>query len=495
MRASGGIAAGLGVLAAVLGAAFSWRPSFWYDEAATVYVSQRSLPDLARLLAHQDAVHGVYYLSMHFWFRLFGASEFSARLPSAIAVGVAVAGVVVLAELVADRRAAVLSGLICAVLPRLTWAAVEARGYALTAAVAVWLTVVLLVALRRGRWFWWVLYAVGVAAAIVVFMDLATLVCAHALTVLVLRRRALLPFAGAAVVGGLLALPAILEMNEQSGQVGWIPAMNATVLRTVLVYPWFVGTAGAAVLAAVIVVYGLIASRSYRTSELLAVAVPWAVLPIVLLVAYSLAAEPMYLDRYVTFTAPAVALLVGGAIAAVGHNRLGTVALIVAVVAPSVGAYLAQRTPYAKPSGMDYSAVADYMADNAHPGDCVLFAEKSAFTPTSARVAENIAPSAFAGLQDPGKGKSAVALGWLWDEQLPIAAVADKLGSCSVLWYVGDVERSEPATIRHTSNEVWHLPPYHFEDSKDYHELVTLGFTVDESHQFNVSQVVRLRRS
>lgn len=494
MKAVGGLAAALGTFAAVLGAAFSWQPSYWYDEAATVYVAQRPWPDLERLLANQDAVHGAYYLLMHVWFRLFGASEFSARLPSALAVGVAVAGVVVLAGMIADRRVAIVAGLVCAVLPRLTWAAVEARGYALTAAVAVWLTIVVLVAVRRNRWFWWALYALGVAVSIVVFMDLATLVCAHAVTVLLLRRRALVPFVGAAVVGALLALPAILEMADQSGQVGWIPTIDATVLRSLVEYPWFVGAPVAALFAAAIVGYALVKSRSYRTSELMAVALPWAVLPIASLVAYSVVAEPMYLDRYVTFTAPAVALLVAGAIVAVGRNRLGSAALIVAVAAASAVAYVGQRTTYAKPSGMDYSEVADYMADNARPGDCVVFTEKSSWTPTSARLAANVRPTAFAGLQDPGMGKSAVAMGWLWDKQLPIAAVANKLGSCSVLWYIGDVERSEPATIRHTSNEVWHLPPYHFATSKDYAELTKAGFTVERSEQFNLSQVVRLRR-
>ena len=45
-------------------------------------------------------------------------------------------------KLFLPRTTAVCAGLVFAILPRVTWAAVEARSYALTAAVAVWLGVV-----------------------------------------------------------------------------------------------------------------------------------------------------------------------------------------------------------------------------------------------------------------------------------------------------------------------------------------------------------------
>ena len=125
----------LGVVGFVVGALGSWRPSFWYDEAVTVFSATRPLPDLLRLLQHQDAVHGLYYLGMHFWFRVFGAGELAARLPSAIAVGRRDGG-----GGAARRPAGVGAGgdlvrrCCFAMLPRVTWAAAEARDLALTAA-------------------------------------------------------------------------------------------------------------------------------------------------------------------------------------------------------------------------------------------------------------------------------------------------------------------------------------------------------------------------
>ena len=475
----------VGLFAGVLGAAFSWRPSYWYDEGATVFGAQRPLPDLLRFLDHQDAVHGLYYLAMHFWFRLVGESEFTSRLPSALAIGVAAAGVVTLGQLVADRRTALLAGVVFAILPRVTWAAVEARSYACTAAAAVWLTVVLVVALRRRRRQWWVLYALGCAVSIVLFIDMATLVLAHAVVVVVLNRKALPAWGTAAVAGGLLALPAARVISRQSGQVAWIPAPDRYLIRALLEYQWFVGAPVFAVLALALLVVALLRVRD----QLIAVALPWALVPTVLLVGYSFI-EPVYLDRYLTFTTPAVALLVGAGIGALAPTRWTALVLLGALAAAAVPAYVAQRGEWAKPSGMDFSAVAAFMADHHRPGDCVLFANKSAWNPTSARVARNIRPSAFEGMRDVGAGRSAVVEGWLWDENLPLSAV--NLGDCTVLWYIGDADRDSARTIRHTSNEVWPLGRYHFDTSPDHELLVERGFVVDQRWELHTSQIVRL---
>ena len=87
----------VGVLGAAVSLAGAARPSFWYDEAATISASySRSLPQLWEMLGNVDAVHGLYYLLMHGWFQVFPPTEFWSRAPSGLAVGVAAAGVVVL---------------------------------------------------------------------------------------------------------------------------------------------------------------------------------------------------------------------------------------------------------------------------------------------------------------------------------------------------------------------------------------------------------------
>jgi len=93
--------------AIAVSAAGSARPSFWFDEAATISAGSRSLPELWRLLGNIDAVHGLYYLLMHAWLTIFPATEFWLRLPSCLAVGVAAAGVVVLGKSFSSRTVAV----------------------------------------------------------------------------------------------------------------------------------------------------------------------------------------------------------------------------------------------------------------------------------------------------------------------------------------------------------------------------------------------------
>lgn len=158
------------LLGSIVAAWGSWRPSFWYDELATLSVAQRSRADLDRVLDNVDVVHGLYYVAMRYWFAVFGASEFSARVPSILAVGAAAGGVVVLGCMLADRRLGVLAGVVFLLLPRVTWAAVEARSYAPSAAVAVWLTVLLLVACESGRLRWWLLYAALLALSVALFL-------------------------------------------------------------------------------------------------------------------------------------------------------------------------------------------------------------------------------------------------------------------------------------------------------------------------------------
>jgi mannosyltransferase len=87
----------VGALAAAVSLGWAGRPSFWYDEAATISASySRSLGQLWQMLSNVDAVHGLYYVLMHGWFRIFPPTEFWSRVPSGLAIGGAAAGVVVL---------------------------------------------------------------------------------------------------------------------------------------------------------------------------------------------------------------------------------------------------------------------------------------------------------------------------------------------------------------------------------------------------------------
>ncbi|WP_277832044.1 glycosyltransferase family 39 protein [Speluncibacter jeojiensis] len=489
----------VGLIGFVLGVIGSWRPSLWYDEVATVHSATRTLPQLHHFLENQDAVHGLYYVVMHFWFELFGASPLSARIPSAIGVGVAAAGVVVLGTRLGTRRFGLLSGLVFVVLPRVTWAAVEARSYAWTMAAAVWLTVLFCAAIRattgRSGLLCWLGYALGVTFSTVLFLYSATLLIAHALTLLVVRAplRTWRRWAAACLAGLVVASPLVRLMVHEHGQVAWIPALDRHAVRSVLGYQWFLEAPVCAALAWILMLAALAFTRRRTLPGVRVVMIPWALAPTATLVAASLLWRPIYLDRYLTFTTPAVALLLGWALlqfsAHAWVSRLGFAVL----AAAALPAYVGQRGEYPKPSGMDFTSVNDYLATHTSPGDCLLFDPKPAWNPTSARLAKDADPGPLAGLRDLELGRTAASQGSLWDEDLPLAQVQQQLPSCPTVWYVADIEREVPEHIRHTSNEQWGLPSYHFVDTDDYRRLAAHGFRIVDRREFHVSQVVELK--
>ena len=78
--------------------------------------------------------------------------------------GAAAAGVVVLGKQFSSRTVALSAGVICAILPRATWAGIEARPYALSMMVAAWSTVLLVHAARRDNAWVWLWYGAAMAA-------------------------------------------------------------------------------------------------------------------------------------------------------------------------------------------------------------------------------------------------------------------------------------------------------------------------------------------
>ena len=79
------------LVAAGLTLPFLGSSPLWADEVDSVSAALRPLPALVRLLHHQDAPLGAYYLALHGWTRIAGTSAWALRLPSALAVLVAVA--------------------------------------------------------------------------------------------------------------------------------------------------------------------------------------------------------------------------------------------------------------------------------------------------------------------------------------------------------------------------------------------------------------------
>nr|WP_234712719.1 hypothetical protein [Mycolicibacterium komanii]CRL67930.1 transmembrane protein [Mycolicibacterium komanii] len=483
------------VFAAAVSAAGAARPSLWFDEAATISASTRSIPQLWGLLHNIDAVHGLYYLLMHGWFTVFPVTEFYSRLSSCLAAGLAAAGVVVLARLFASRTTAVCAGIVFAVLPRVTWAGIEARSYALTAAAAVWLTVLLVVAVRRdARWLWgcYGLALVG-SSLLNVFVVLMVLVHAVTLAAVAAQRAAIRRWLVTAAVAVAAVAPLLAYGRTQIAQVRWISPLGWHTVTEVVREQYFDHSVAFAVLAGVVL--SLLTWRRFRPTDagvrsLVAIGTAWVVLPTAVLLIYSAWWEPVYYPRYLTYTSPGMALLLAVGITAVARAREAVVVVLtVLAVAATPNYLLEQRGPYSK-EGMDFSQVADVLTAHASPGDCLVLDNTTTWAPGPIRPLTAARPEAYASLVDPGRGRRAAERNRLWDAHLGIWGVADRLRPCTVLW---TVSQRDPTVGDRESGHALHPGP-RLRRAPAYRVPQAMGFRIVERWQFSFAQVVKSAR-
>ncbi|WP_135455411.1 glycosyltransferase family 39 protein [Mycobacterium sp. DL99] len=489
-------AVAVAAFAVVLSAAGAARPSLWFDEAATISAATRSVSQLWDMIGNIDAVHGLYYLGMHGWFTVFPVTEFWSRFSSCLAVGGAAGGVVVLGRQFSTRTLSVCAGVLFAMLPRITWAGIEARSYSWSTLAAVWLTVLLVVAIRRDRPALWVSYGALLAVSTVLNIFVVLMVVPHAVAVAVLcnRRRTRTAWAAVTAAAVLVVVPFVLWCRSQSFQVGWISPPGLHTVTEVALEQYFDHSVAFALLAAAVLSAPLLVRRLRPTGEgtrrLMVVAAAWVVGPTAVLLAYSAVAQPLYYPRYLSFTTPAMALLLAVCVVAVARSREWiTATLAVFALAATPNYITVQRGPYAK-EGMDFSQVADVISAHSSPGDCVIFDNTTSWKPGPIRPITAARPAAYADLVDPGRGKRAWQRNRLWDAHLGIWGVADQVRRCTVLWTVSERDASVPS--RQSGQRL--APGPRLDRAPAYQVPESMGFHIVERWQFNFAQVVKSTR-
>ncbi|GGL87383.1 glycosyltransferase family 39 protein [Nakamurella endophytica] len=467
-----------GTLVALL---WSWHPSLWTDESASISAAGRSVGDLWRMVHTVDVVHGCYYLFLHYWTEMFGRSAFAIRLPSAVLVGVAAGLTVVVAQRLADTRVAVSAGVVVALLPRITWAGMEARPYAATVALAAAATAVLLRATSRPSVTVWVGYSVLLAAGCYLNVYVALLGVAHLCSVVLDRRvtaQARRAWLASAVGAAVLSAPLLWVALGQTGQLGSAVRGPFDWLRNVVVNQWFLGDtpttttgrdvtvlrlgdvgswwAPAAVVLAIAgwstVAFGVVRAavrhRSVWTwvrDRPFAWAVPWALVPTVVVVGYSVVGSPVYSPRYLTFAAPAVALLIATGLDAVARNYRWVVALVLLVA--TVPVYVSQRHLYAK-NGSDWVSVAGVVHAGRQAGDCIYYTPRypgaAGLIGQTTRGIAVAYPRDFAGLLDLTLLRTPAAAGNLTGVSRPLSDAATDIARCPRVWVVERNDYPQP---------------------------------------------------
>jgi mannosyltransferase len=366
--------------------------SYWRDEAATMVADQRPFSQLIRMLGHVDVEHGLYYVLLWPIVQLGGTGELITRLPSAVAMAAAAAFITALGARLVSLPAGIAAGLVFGVIPSTSLYAQNARPDALAVAGAVIATYLLvrLLQAERSRWRWLAGYAA--CMAVLGWIDLIGLflLAAHAVTVAaaslrtgdpLARRRLALGWLAAAVSAVAANGPLIALAYQQRAQVNWIrpPGLDLAALLPTLLsplqrpghfsVPFLLGIAGC--IAAGLLASGLGGRARLRQrwpARLLAVVLPWLVLPGTALLLVS-ALKPLYFTRYILFCVPALALLAGAAIVALGRLT----GLVTLVIVALLGLPAQQAIRQADGHGENIRAADRIVATYARSGDAVIF--------------------------------------------------------------------------------------------------------------------------
>lgn len=459
-------------------------PSIWYDEAATIISTTRTWPQLWAELGNVDAVHGLYYALMHIVFDVVGYTPFTLRMPSAIAIGGAAALVVILGRQLSRSWLGVFAGLAFVLLPRVTWAGTEGRSYAITALLAVGLTVVFVKAQSSHRRRWWVAYSALAALSGTVFIYLALVVLAHGVTIgwrLIRRHPMALYFARrwaiAAAAAAVVTAPLALEIVSQGGQVAWIGPIGHQTVQQVFRTQWFYDSFPFAIAAWLLIAVGIVDRVRRRDRVVLATVIPALLLPTVALIVISLVHAPLYQPRYLTMCTPFVALAVGAGIVALRSRFAGAsvIALIVVLAVPQI---VAQRQPDAKEFA-SWSQVADWIAhDRALDGPSVttafIYGNVQRHPSATSRVMAYSYPAAFENSIDVTLATPAAETGQLWETRHSLADSTGRLFDADVVYLI----TSNARDLRGSTVDT----------------LAPLGWGVVESWDFRTGHVLKFER-
>ena len=374
------------------------------DEVATHWAALLSLRELAHLLRHVDAVHGLYYFLMHGWAAI-GSSPIAMRVPSVISMTIGAALIAIIGRrLTGSAWAGLFAGLIMALTPSISYYAQTARSYALVFACVLAATLALLYALaaeaagqqatRR-----WLLYAVLIALGGYLNEMSLLILAAHACTVLLSRygRRTIQHWAVAGAAGAAAVLPLLAFSVVQHSAVSWIGRPGLASLRT-LFHDYFGVTSAVGVLLLLCAVVAVLPERRAPARwwgsggiSLPSVAAPLLVLPALLLLLESAVGPPLYVDRYVLYGEAGAALLAGAGVYRIGRLLaerarsaatagwrpgraliwLPGVVVCVLSLMLQLGPQRVIRTPQSR--AYDFGGPSNYVGAHAQRGDGVLY--------------------------------------------------------------------------------------------------------------------------
>ncbi|PTT02744.1 glycosyltransferase family 39 protein [Pseudomonas sp. HMWF006] len=313
-------------------------PYLWTDEAFSALVSVQSPSAIWFHMGHE--VHPpLYFLLLHLWIQMFGDSVQALRAMSAVAGVVAVALGMRLMRFISRPRLAVMTGLFMALLPISVRYSQEARMYSLEAVWLLGATLALVYWLRGARDRYLVIYALLVIAALYTHYLSILCVLAHFIYLIALRFQAdrrlhVLTRAKlwiACLVVTVAYIPWLFSLTDEviihneafktGGEIFWIPGLTAYTLPSAL-WRFFtlkarteLSTPVYLLLPLLVVALALwVACRDRSRLRLGLLLFIFSFFPVlaVFLVSFKL---PIFIERYVAFSAIGVVMLLALAVA------------------------------------------------------------------------------------------------------------------------------------------------------------------------------------
>ena len=298
------------------------KPMF-RDEGASLYSAHLDWTALGQQSRVVDLMLLPYYSLLHLWIEISDSIEWL-RFLSVLAFGLTVFIVGHLGTRLGGRRCGVVAAILVATNPLMIEGGLNARPYALSALAAT-ASVAALIRWLDGnevRWIWWFFLASMVSLLLQLFSvlgPLSALVAAVALRPQVFRARWRVLIAP---IGLLLAatVSSGIFASSQRGQISWIPSFDGKQLVNAMEGPASGVSSFYAITVLIIAIVSISlcirawSRGSFRPTRLelerFTIFLAWAALPTAILIAVSLL-KPVFVDRYMTASAPGLALAVG----------------------------------------------------------------------------------------------------------------------------------------------------------------------------------------
>ncbi len=389
--------------------------SLWRDEVDALRFATVPWTEMSSSFARPGWNGPLYFLLLRGWIALTGTSEYAMRFFS-LAFGVlCVPLVYALGSRLFDRLVGLLAALLVSVSPYLIWYGQEVKMYTLVPALALMAIYAQKVGLRRAvekkAWRWWVMQVIATSLAIYAHILAALLIPIQMLLTLAWWPRTRRQWVGALVSLGCLTLPYLplgiwqVPLVLQVRETGFHPYTLDEMVK-ILLNGWSLGILSqgrpwGTMLMGTLAVWGLVsplgrifAKVRWQVSDQKRLRSPgitslsrqlitfakmggvrnrsalvcWLVTPLLIVWLISLQ-QPLFTDRYLTWTAPAFYLLVALGLASIWHfGGWGHWAMLflASTILVFSGVNLWQQATI--PIKSDFRAAAAYIADH-HASD------------------------------------------------------------------------------------------------------------------------------